>query len=480
MLIFTTTMSFLFLIRYLKTPMLKSALKYSLCTILLVNTHFFALFALFAQYLILLYFIVKPFNTTGKKIFIHALISGIITLISFIPSIVIFKGTSGKTSFWIKAPERDVYTSMFKEFFGFSEIAITVAVIAILFYLFKIFSEEKPADYKINPIVDKPVFAFQVLFIWIFICIFIPFLLSYAHLPMIVSRYFINILPPVFLLIAAGLSYIKNSSIKVTLITVFILFSVTDLLFVKKYYSTVTKTQYREITNFVKEHHKNKDKIYSTFEYFYSYYLKSSENNLVINKSLNQIANSIVNDHEKPESFWYLNPIYYDFPDKDSEMTLALLDSLYIVDENLELFDAIAKHYHTKADFKPQGGIYQFKPYKEKNGNDANFSIEVVNDLGTTVEVSGWAYLENQSMDAAKISIALIKEDQDILQLCETVDRPDIATYFKSSYDLSKSGFKKQIIKKGLNPGTYKIGIYIVDPITNKEALVISDKTITN
>ncbi|KGO85821.1 hypothetical protein Q765_14445 [Flavobacterium rivuli WB 3.3-2 = DSM 21788] len=479
MLFFSTTLSFLFLIRYIKTPTLKSALIYSFSTALLVNTHFYALFALCTQYLIILYFIIKPYNTTWKRIFFHALISGIITLISFIPSLVIFLSTKGIKSFWIPVPERDVYTTMFKEFFGFSEIAIVIAVIAILYFLYKVFNEEESSNYKINPVTDKPVFAFQILFIWIFMCIFIPFLLSFAHLPMIVSRYFINVLPPVFLLIAAGINYIKNSTVKVTLISVFIIFSLTDLVFVKNYYNKNTKTQFREASIFVKEHHKNNEKIYSTFEFFFSYYLRPEEHHKVINNSLNEIAYRITNENEKPESFWYVNPLYFDFPDKDSESTLKLLDSLYVVDEKLELFDAAAKHYHTRADYKPTGGIEQFKPYKDRNGSEAEFSIEVVKDLGRKVTVTGWAYFHDQSMEKSKISIVLVTDKKDIVLDTESVLREDVTTYFKSKYDLSNSGFTIQIDKTNLEPGTYKLALYLTDPVTKKESLLMSDKTIT-
>lgn len=479
MLFFSTSLSFLFLIRYLKTPTLKSALLYSLTTALLVNTHFYALFALCSQYLIILYFIIKPYGTTGKKVFFHALISGVITLISFIPSLVIFLSTKGIKSFWIPVPERDVYTAMFKEFFGFSEIAIIIGIVGILYFLFKIFNEEDTVNYKINPVTDKSVFAFQILFIWIFICILIPFLLSYAHLPMIVSRYFINVLPPVVLLIAAGISYIKNSSIKVTLISIFILFSFTDLVFVKNYYNKNTKTQFREASIFVKEHYKNNEKIYSTFDFFFSYYLRPEENYKVIKASLNEVAYGISDGNKKPESFWYVNPLYFDFPDKDSESTLALLDSLYVVDEKFELFDAVAKHYHTRADYKPTKGIEQFKPYKDRNGAGAEFSFEVVKDLGRTVDIYGWAYLHDQSMEKSKISVVLINDKKDITLDTESVIREDVTEYFKSKYDLSNSGFATKIDKSKLEAGTYKLALYIIDPVTKKEALVLSDKVIT-
>ena len=478
MLCFATVLSFLYLIRFIKAPTLKTALIYSFGTALLVNTHFYALFALFAQYLIILYFIIKPYNSTGLKIFMYAFISGIITLVSFIPSIVIFQGTSGIKQFWITSPALNVYTAMFSELIG-SEVAVVIAIIAILYFIFKIFNEEESPKFKIDPVKDNLIFAFQVFFIWVFISILSPYVLSFVHLPMIVSRYFVNILPPLFLLMSAGIGLIKSNTIKVTLLTVFVLFSLNDLVFVKQYYTRMAKTQFRDVGLYVKEKHKNNEKIYSSAEVYYSYYLKADENHKVINTSLNQLADRILSKQEKPESFWYLDTKYSANADPSSESTLALIDSLYVVDENVELFDAFGKHYYTKADYKPTGDFSKFKPYKPKNGFDAEFSFEVVNDLGNTVDVSGWAYFLNQSMEHSKISIVLINDKKDVVIEADSSSRPDVTAYFKSKFDISNSGFKKQINKNDLEPGTYKLALYLIDPITKKEALVISDKTIT-
>jgi len=57
MLFFTTTISFYYLIKFIKNPTLKSALFHSIFACLMIYTHFFALFTLLSQYLILLYFL---------------------------------------------------------------------------------------------------------------------------------------------------------------------------------------------------------------------------------------------------------------------------------------------------------------------------------------------------------------------------------------------------------------------------------------
>jgi hypothetical protein len=478
MLFFTTTLSFLFLIRFIKLPTLKSALQFSLCAALLINTHFYSVFALFAIYLIILYYIIKPYNTTGKKMFFYALLSGIITVVSFIPSMVIFLSTSGLKSFWITAPSWDVYTSMFKELIG-SEIGVTITTITILYFIYTIFKQGELVTFKIDPEQERPVFAFQVLFIWIFICVILPYILSYIHIPMVISRYFINLLPAIFLLMAAGIGYIGNSSVKVTIVGVFILFSLSDLILVKEHYKRFSKTQYRHASNFIEENYKKDEKIFSCFGNYFSYFLQESEGYTITNGSLNPLVGRIINNEERPESFWYID-IIDNNTGLPSESTTTFLDSLYVIDKSADLHDAVVKHYQSKKSYKPTSDFTKFKPYKDRNGSDISFSFEIFNDLGTTVEISGWAFFNTQSSKHSKISLVLIDDKKDVALITKSIKRDDVTSYFKSEYDLSNSGFEIVINKKDLDPGNYKVAIYLTDSETKKEALVIiADKIIS-
>ena len=107
-----TTLSFYYLIKFIKNPTYKSSILYAVFAALMIYCHFFALFALFSQYLILLYFIVKPFNISRKKFFVYCFISGILTLLLYIPTYKLFIKTSEMTSIWIQMPTLDVYTQV--------------------------------------------------------------------------------------------------------------------------------------------------------------------------------------------------------------------------------------------------------------------------------------------------------------------------------------------------------------------------------
>ncbi len=478
MLFFTTTISFYFLIKFIKKPTLKTALLHSFFACIMIYTHFFALFTLFSQYLILLYFILKPYQISQKKFFLFSFLSGIVTAILYIPSLIIFFTASKRDSFWILLPEKDVYTQMIKEFFGFSEVSIMIAVMGIIFFFIKLFNRNEYQQYAIDPKKEKQVFSFFILFVWIIITLIIPLAISFINLPMIVSRYFINILPAIIILIATGLYYIKNNLVKATLVFSFVLFSYADVVIVKAYYRGIMKTQYREVCQYVKSKHNPKEPIYSSFEYYMSYYLKASENHPVIKETLNKLAeNSLANPNEiKP--FWYLD--INNTPDKPTDNTNKILDSLYVVDDNIALFDCYAKHYQPKSTYKPNVDLSKFvKPYKDRNGDSSNSSIEIFNENDTKIEISGWIYFENQSTDNVKIHLLLINENDELVLNTESISRTDVTSYFKSKYDLSRSGFKTELLKENFKAGLYKVGIYIRDSENKKEALIVTDKKVT-
>ena len=84
MLFFTTTISFYFLIKFIKNPTFKWAILHGIVVSTMIYTHFFAIFTLLSHYLILLYFIIYPVNLTSFKFFKLSVFSGITTLILYI------------------------------------------------------------------------------------------------------------------------------------------------------------------------------------------------------------------------------------------------------------------------------------------------------------------------------------------------------------------------------------------------------------
>jgi hypothetical protein len=474
MLYLTTTISFYFLIKFIKKPNLRSALLHAFFASIMIYTHFFALFALFSQYLILLYFVIKPIEVKPKKMFIYSFISGVTTLILYIPSFKLLIETSQKKTMWISTPTIDVYTQLFKEFFGNSEVTIFFILLILMFLFNKIFNLNNKTNNQINLSKSKLIFSFFILIIWIVITLIIPLISSYINLPMIISRYFINILPAIIILIAIGLNYIKNTFVKYTVISVIFLFSISDTLIVKKYYNKINKTQFRETTDFIKKNYNNNEEIVSSLGWYLPYFFNNENiDSKIITKTIDEYVfeKNNINDLK---SFWYFDA--HNRPFSPSEKTNVIIDSIYIVNENINLFDCYAKHFVLKKDYKPNISVSKFKPFKERNGEEVNYSVEVFSDENNKIEISGWVYFINQEAKNSNIYLVLIDENNEIILNVDNVQREDVTSYFKSEYNISNSGFKTTILKQNLKKGKYNLAVYIIDNEKNKEAFVLTDK----
>lgn len=474
MLFFTTTMSFYFLIKFIKKPNLKSTLLYIGFSTLMIYTHFFALFSLISQYIILLLFIVKPYKIESKKFLGFTIASGLTTIVLYIPALFILFENTKRTSIWIPMPTVDVYTQIFKEFFGQSEIVLFMIVTVLILFFVKLYNRENSENYSINPFVEKQVFSFLILFTWIFVSIIIPLIGSYINLPMIVSRYFINILPAFIILIAFGVYYIKNNVVRLSILSLLIVFSITDIVIVKKYYDITNKTQFRAAAQFIIDN-KNGDEVVSSLAMYLPFFLNNdTEKNTIIDKSLDEYVSEISKNSSNIKSFWYFDGHIRPF--NPSEESKLFLENNYVVDKNIDLYDCYVKHFILKSNYKPKIDISSFNPLKDRNGDAINFSVEVFENSQENITISGWAYFEKQVANNCKIQLLAIKDNEVAIIFNESVRREDVTSYFKSPYDISNSGFKAVFPKLKYGKGTYKIAIYILDSQNQKKGLVITDK----
>ena len=470
-----TTFSFYNLIKFLKLPSKKNALYYGITTAMMINTHFFGLFVLFSQYITLLFFLILSKNTQRKGFFVNSFISGIVTLLLFIPSMKVFIKVSEIKDFWIPAPTLDAYTLIFKEFFGNSELVLTLVGLLFIIYFIKL-SKEKNTSIEYKSIIEnKTIFAFVLLIPWIIIVLLIPLIRSYLSIPMIISRYFISILPALIIILSIAINQFKNKIIQIGIIGLFIVFSLTDIIIVKKYYTNINKAQFRESTQFIIDNNSKKEPVVSSLGWYLPYFLNKAKNkNTIVDKSLDEYIAEISKNSSNIKSFWYFDGHIRPF--NPSEESKLFLENNFVVDKNIDLYDCYAKHFILKSDFKPKIDISSFNPLKDRNGDNINFSVEVFDNSQEKISISGWAYFDKQVASNSKIQLLAIKDNQIEMIFNESVRREDVTSYFKSPYDISNSGFKAVFSKLKYGKGTYKIAIYIVDNQSHKKGLVITDK----
>jgi len=472
-----TVLSFYYLIKFIKKPTYRSVSMYVLFSTLMIYCHFFALFTLVSQYLILSYFIIKPYEIERKKFFIYTLISGIVTIILFLPAYRLFIKTTEITSIWIQMPTLDVYTQFFKDFFGQSEIVLFFVVSLIILFFIQLFSVENTKKFTINPKEDKLLFSFFILFIWLIVTLFLPLVRTYTSLPMLINRYFINILPVIIIVVSMGLYFIKNEVVRYSILSIILLFSVTDIVIVKKYYKQPNKTQFREVTQFIIDNNSNNDPVVTSLSWYFPYFLNNEKvKNTIVDGTLDNYVNEMIQDSTKRKSFWYVDA--HNRPYKITEETQKYLESNFSVENNFDLYDTWTKHYVKSTNELSKKDISEFNPIKDKNGDAINFAIEKFESNDEAITIVGWAYLENIASQNSSIELVLISNGKAHLLPKQKMKRDDVTTYFKSEKDLSNSGFESKTYLKKVPSGKYQLGIIISNPIENKKGLVITDKFI--
>ncbi len=365
LLIFLTVFSFYRLIRFIKDSTLKNAIIYGLSMTLMINSHFFGLFLMVSQVVILFVFLYDVEKHKRLSYIINSAIGGALALIIwFYFSWKIFKIAAEIQAFWIPAPTPEVMTVIFKEFFGNSESILFLILLLTVFYFIKIFStKNKSKRIKDNNLI----FGFIIIICWILVTIYIPFLRSYLKIPMLTSRYLIVVLPAIVLLLAVSISKIKTSVIRNSILLLFVIASLTDLIVVKKNYTEIRKSQYREITAKIKEKNKKNDKIVSAWGWHMSYFFNTDpRKETVILKPFEEYVTEI-KATKKLEPFWYLDGHFR--PYTLSPEAETYLNNNFILLDNLEYFDTWARHYVPKpgAENTISLSIREFEPIKTDN-----------------------------------------------------------------------------------------------------------------
>ncbi len=333
-----TVLSFYRLVLFVKNSTYKNALWYGVLTGLMMLTHFFALFVLVTQGLLLLYFFIQQ-KTKSERLhfFKTAFVSLVIVAVFFLPAISLFIKTTQIKNFWIPPTTADTIHQIFKDFFFNCDALLIATEIIIFFYLvFLLRSKNTDSEKKA---------VFFILIPWLILVVLIPVIRSYLSVPMIISRYFITVLPPVILLTALGINALKIRWVQLVLVSIISLFSIHLIAIENEYYTKIAKTQFREITNHVIASNPNKHDVVSLRAWHLNYFFKD-KNTYIESKSFEEYVTSISKDSLHLSPFWYVGAfgdIY-----KLTKPSEDFVNNNFIVQDELFLFDCWTKHYVPK------------------------------------------------------------------------------------------------------------------------------------
>lgn len=475
--LFGVIMSFYGLALFLKQPNFKNALKYGLLTGLLLNTNFFGIINVFSQAIVILFFLSLISKEERFQFIKNVFISAVVTLVLFLPNIYKLTTLFGFKSSWIPQPTAESFTLMFKDFLGNSEMTLFIFVPLFFYYLMVTFKEKNTGTYQ-EIIEKRNVFGFTILFAWIFIYTVFIFLKSYFDTSLLVSRYFTSLVPVFFLVFGASIAMIRNTMIRYSILTCLVSFMWFNHDIVRKYYDVPSKTQFREAAQLIIHNNKKNETVYTSLKYWFDYYLNSEtvKTDVVEKPNLEAVISEMMSDPTKVKPFWYTDA--HGRPFSLSNVAQQFVNANFYIDKSFDGFDAWTKHFILLKDVPREIDISKYNPIETYNGNPFAYSIEVFENTNGMVKASGWAYFDEQDATETVIDLVLIKDGKATRMLSQNVNRPDVTTYFKSNFDLSNSGFSSIINLSDLEPGTYKIGVYLDNKKTKKTGLNISDKTI--
>lgn len=339
LLFLSTCLAATFLLRFIKTPNYKSMLLFVVFSTLMAYSHFFGVFMLITFYGIILFYIIKSDDKLNRLRLTTA--SGLLTIVLYIPSIIVVLSNQQRDSIWIKAPKFKTFDLMLGEFFGYnSTLKALVMVIfgaSIIYYFIQKKHKSKTPSQPINSIF--------ILLVWIFGTIIISVVYSFVSLPIVVSRYFIGVLPAIFILLAILIHNFKVKYLELAFVLIFTIFSVKALAD-KSFYSGFYKSQFREGIQNMANKKPNDPIVFQHGGFFLTYYLNQfNSKQQTIDADINAYVSGLKQTQNLVD-FWYFDAHNIDY--SPTNETREFLEKKYTMDDSTEYFDANCKHFTVK------------------------------------------------------------------------------------------------------------------------------------
>ena len=270
-------LSFLWLVKLLKDISVRNSVMYGLMTVLFLYTHYFSLFAVVSQAVIIAIFFLAEPKENKARFFKTFLISAVIIVLGYLPWFSHLLSMKAISSFWIKPVKPDFLIDYFKDyFFGQARVA-GIAFLAVLFYLgYSLYTGRRSLNF--HNLRQRPAaITMLTLFLWFFITLLIPYLRSVFVIPMLIIRYTIIVLPVIFLAIAFGFDMLPKKVLSIGGLAAFAFLNLWSVFHDIDLYNQPSKTQFREMQRYVMDHNKENYPLITGStrwhqEYYWKYY----------------------------------------------------------------------------------------------------------------------------------------------------------------------------------------------------------------
>ena len=380
MLAFFVILSHYFLVSFIQKKSYKNALLLGISLGLITNSHPIGLLNVVSIFLVLLYILLVT-KEAKADLFKKTVISGIVCIILFIPTIPTIESVLKFKSFWISEPSIPYLFQVFNQLLGSSSI-FTILFIGIYFVF--IVKSTQFISKKENQEKNKYLVGFIIINVWIWFEIIVILLKSYLGISIVLHRYFIAIVPAFMLIIAVTIDFIKKDLLKRIVIFSLVVFLIADIFLVKDFYSVNRKSQFDKVAQFIIQKNTSKHKIVSSWGWIMSYYLNQKNGLLTEEKPLNNYIDDMRNGQTNPSSFWFVDGnsnVFQLSPENQS-----YIEENFIIKNKLNVYDAWCIEFKSK--------------------HNENAFIELKNFQPSMFDGSGaMIFIENKSSKYPKIEL---------------------------------------------------------------------------
>lgn len=209
-----TMLSFFMFVKAMRTVAVVHVAGYSVVAASIVNTHYFGFLVVASQ---ALFVVCKLFEVSfDKRIFYRFGMAAFFIIISLLPHFTFVLENFNRQGFWIPRPNDLFFIQLFYLYFGNLFLTVMFSVL-LLAALTRLGSDEKNRE------------VLRLFVFWFVVCAMIPYIRSLYFQPVLTMRSLIVLLPGLLILLAYGMSLIRDGWVRGGVAAVVLCFSMTPL-----------------------------------------------------------------------------------------------------------------------------------------------------------------------------------------------------------------------------------------------------------
>jgi uncharacterized membrane protein len=285
-----TIFSFLYFLRILKHFKNRDIILYGVSTALMLYCHYFSLFTVFSQLVLVVIFWVKE-REQKRKLALSFFKGMLLALILYLPCFPFLMATANIEKYWTPLLPPTFVLNYYADFFGAYRPLYPLLFGLPIVYFVSVYKNRSQGTIRSNPLLA----GFFIIGVTLILSFGLPYLRAVLITPALQNRYFFSTVPLFILMQALAIVSIKNRTIGNSILIIFIGLMVYNQFVIRQYYTLPMKEDMRSLTTYIAEKGPHYDMVNEKSSWNQSFYLKKKGyTGKLIRGNMNSTIDSIV------------------------------------------------------------------------------------------------------------------------------------------------------------------------------------------